>query len=608
MPTAELGTEAANMNRRRRAGFTLVELLVVISITIILLALIFGPIIGTFNLTRQANAMVTAQDTARNTLELISRELGQAMFIYDNSNSPTNFPVQQPDGSTTTIPALYGKVDFILPKLVMHCNDPTHLASNPRDYDRGDEAWPPCPFDGSTDVEARPKEPLELDNKIVRYFVGLADPDPHADPSVSPQPGYRDWAEVGAPLNGFILYRAEFDPYDTKFVKQDAKGNPILDDPDFFNLNSGDDPSGVPYWKNWKAIARPVGPQTDIDLVTLRMDTTTNPNTIAAVTPSVRFQLTQLTNDSFSPAYITDEGAEAPVSIPPIFRATYGAWGSSRGPFTPDMYNVTVIRYNDPSGNDITWFRTEWDGNGDLVVREWAAAGAGLVVFNISAYEENGSFTPTAQPDLAFLVDPVRGEVRFDFPASDVIDAETIAAMNENVRLNWQSKVAAPSRAHRIPMFMNLVRGAPYQPRIVPGSEVVRGPDMTPGLAPGQIRMVRYERVPFNLGDPGRNQYKIDYGATDATGGRVGWIIFSPAPDEPMPETVTAPGSGSLDPASIEIRYRFQLNHDGDTVIGNYATKTLMMVTLGIRFYDRNSGKVHPVELTNKVRVRNLMR
>jgi hypothetical protein len=43
-------------------------------------------------------------------------------------------------------------------------------------------------------------------------------------------------------------------------------------------------------------------------------------------------------------------------------------------------------------------------------------------------------------------------------------------------------------------------------------------------------------------------------------------------------------------------------------VLGNYSTKTLMQITLGIRYYDRNSGKLQPIELTNKVRVRNLLR
>jgi len=601
-------------SRRGRAGFTIIEMLVVISITVILLGLIFGPIIQSFNLTRRARAMVMAQDTARNTLERISRETSQAMFVYDNSNSPLNFPVQQPNGNREVFQALYGKIDIILPKLLMHCNDPNHPEGSPREYERGDEAWPPCPVCGSTDVEARPKEPLTADSTIVRYFVGLADPDPDADTNVSPAGQARDWPEAGAPLNGFVLYRAEFDPYDKNLVKFDDNNQPILDDPGFF-YDASEAPNGKPYWRNWKTIAKPVVPQTDIDLVHIRMDD--KEKAIVGVAPSVRFQLTQITNDSFAPAFTSDEAAEAPLAIPTVFRATYGFWGSSFGPNTPDIYNVSLIRYGSDRANPtsgMTWFRTAWEPNGHLVIYKYTNTGgwSSTPIFDITGYVLTKTFTPVAEPDVAFLVDPVKGEARFEFPASDEIqegpqtDPNTIAGMNENVRLHWGSATEPPTRAYRISMFRALTPELAYQPRIVPGSEVVTGPDISPGLPLDQIRMVRYERVPFNLGDPGRNQYKIDYGTGDRTGERVGWVIFSPALDEAIPQRMF--DGAQTGPSRIEIRYKYQLNHDGDVVIGNYSTKTLLSITLGIRFYDRGSGKCHPVELTNKVRVRNLMR
>lgn len=585
-------------DRGRIAGFTLVEMLVVITITIILMGLIFAPIVQTFNFTRQATAMVQAQDTARSTLELISRELSQAMFVYDNSNSPIIFPAENESGTIIEHLALYGKVDMILPKMLMHCNNPDtnqHPDGQSRNYERGDEAWPPCPVCGSTDVEMRPKQPLTPDSRIVRYFVGLADNEP---PNA-----FRDWTEVGSPLNGFILYRAEFDPYDENLVKQ-VSGQPQLDDPNFF-YDRDTAPGGNPYWQNWKAIAKPIGPQVDTDLVILSL----NPagDVIEGITPSVRFQLTQMTNDTFSPSHITDEGAETPSSIPSVFRATYSAWGTSLGTFTPDIYNVTLIRRE---SSTTTWYRTVWepsgDPNGHLCIYKYDSSGSRSMQFDITSYLQTGSFSPLSQPDVAFTVDPVRGEARFDFPASDIINSQEIEAMNDRVRNNWGTGAGTPVRMHRIDMFGGLGSASPYQPRVVPGSEIVIGPDMTPGLAPNQVRMVRYARVPFNLGDPGRNQYKIDYGMNDTTGERVGWIIFSPAYDEIIPSSTSS--GGAAIPSSIDISYKYQLNHDGDVVIGNYATKTLMQVTLGIRYYDRNSGKLTPMELTNKVRLRNLMR
>lgn len=569
------------------------EILVVITITIILMGLIFGPIIQTFNMTRRATAMVQAQDTARTTLELISRELSQAMFVYDNSNSPINFPVAHASGATTNIEALYGKIDMILPKMVMHCNDPNHPSGQPRDYERGDEAWPFCPYCNSDNIEARPKQPLSADGKIVRYFIGLADPDPTN--TSFPTPGFRDWPEVGAPMNGFILYRAEFDPYDLNLIKQDSDGMPILDDPHFF-YSTDTAPNSEPYWKNWKAIARPVGPQVDTDLVVVQLNDAENE--VIGLTPSVKFQPTQMTNDTFTPAHITDEAAEAPTSIPTVFRATYGAWASSIGDYTRDIYNVTVIRQTKTATE---WYRTVWEPNNHLVIYKYDNNGS-TRVFDITNYEARGAVGPLTIPPLMYTVDPVRGEVRFDFPASYTINMPNIEAMNKTIRDHWASGSGVPVRMKRISLFAHITPTSQYQPRIVPGSEVVIGPDMTPGLPQSQIRMVRYERVPFNLGDPGRNQYKIDYGMDDTTGERVGRIFFSPAYDEVIPER------NQDGPSYIDISYKWQCNRDNDIVIGNYATKTLIQVTLGIRYYDRNSGKLTPMELTNKVQVRNLMR
>lgn len=582
-----------------RTGFTIVELLVVITITIILMGLIFGPIVQTFNLTRRANAMVTAQNTARSTLEQISRELSQAMFVYDNSNSPIILKLQDSDGSIIDRQVLYAKIDFMLPKLVMHCNNPDHPENLPRDYERGDDAWPECPECGSEEVEARPKQPLVPSGKLVRYFIGLADPDPTASTDICPAPGARDWPEVGSPMNGFILYRAEVNPYDPDLFEINSNGQPILDDPNFFNADSGNGENGEPFWKNWKRVARPVGHVTDTDLVIVRLD---GNDRIDTVTPSVRFQLTQVTGDTLVPTHITDEAAESPTSIPTVFRATYGAWGSSIGDWNTEPFAVAAARKG--SGSNTVWYRTAFKQVGSdyqLVINEHNG-GSVNEIFNITAYQQTGAF-PATNPPIAYVVDPESGEVQFDFPASDVIDIEEIRDMNLRVIKHWGSGTETPLRAHRIPMFANIDPTDAFQPRIVPGSEVVIGPDMTPGLRQDLIRKVRYERVPFNLGNPGCNQYKIDYGMDDTTGERVGWIIFSPAFDEVIPDTL-AGGEA----ADIEITYKFQCNRDGDVVVANYSTKTLLQITLGIRYFDRNSGKVHPVELTNKVRVRNLMR
>jgi hypothetical protein len=269
------------------------------------------------------------------------------------------------------------------------------------------------------------------------------------------------------------------------------------------------------------------------------------------------------------------------------------------------MYNVSLVRYNPTTGANDIWYRTGWDSSTPphLMLYKWGTAAPILDLTELkNDLETKGvtTFQPP-NPEVAFIVDPVRGEARFDFPKSDVINQAEIDTMNQNVIGNWGSKTNGPVRRHQIPLGAT----ATYVPRIVPGSEVVRGPDMTPGLPDYMIKMVRYKRVPLALIKPGRNQYTIDYGL--GLDSKPGEITFSSLSDEQIPLLVADPPNGTK-PGSIEIKYRFQVNHDGDVVVGNYATKTLLTVTLGIRFYDSNSGKVHPVELTNKVRVRNLMR
>ena len=49
-----------------------------------------------------------------------------------------------------------------------------------------------------------------------------------------------------------------------------------------------------------------------------------------------------------------------------------------------------------------------------------------------------------------------------------------------------------------------------------------------------------------------------------------------------------------------------QNNLKGDLLHANYVTKELMTIIMGIRIYDSNSGKVQAVQLTNKMRLKNI--
>jgi prepilin-type N-terminal cleavage/methylation domain-containing protein len=164
-------TFLANRQRRQRhargarpaPGFTLIELLIVIAITAILLGLLFGPLIQSFNFTNRVRAQGAAQDAARFGLERIRRELSQATFVFDNSQTPLVFPfgVQQADPAAgdiiktdrsgggpirlvrTTgyqpgeVPILFARVDFVSAAQTQRDNtatlDPTTVSSSAGD-------------------------------------------------------------------------------------------------------------------------------------------------------------------------------------------------------------------------------------------------------------------------------------------------------------------------------------------------------------------------------------------------------------------------------------------------------------------------------------------
>ena len=196
------------------------------AISMILMVLVMAPVLRSFELTRRAQAMVDAQDSARVAIEQISREIGEAMDVLDYTADPIVLPVYDPNASKGAggiywLPLPYSKIDLIMPKMIAHCNSADHDETKPRDFERGDQALPACPYDGLTDVDIRPKLPIQQGDTVVRYFLGLKYNDPGLDASAKPpQPPHPGWQSpygkdvTAAEGNQVVLYRIEFDPND----------------------------------------------------------------------------------------------------------------------------------------------------------------------------------------------------------------------------------------------------------------------------------------------------------------------------------------------------------------------------------------------------------
>lgn len=626
-------------SHRGRGGFTLAEVLVVMAISAILMALVLAPVVQSFQLTRQAQAMVDSQDAARMALASISRELGQAMFVYDNAQvllvpataglpdgvadgvteTPIMMPVAQPRSNAPHWFVLpYAMIDFILPKIYMHCNNPEHPGESPRNYPRdlvvddGENkrtelrGWPDCPYCQAAglkadDVEAKPKIPLEPSVTHVRYFVALRHNN-LGSPLTDGAPPNWGWVPpwgkniVEGTENGAVLYRAEYNPYDNNLFPDGMNVNERVHDPYFF-YRKGTGANGLPYHTNWLNTARVVGIGKYEDLITAEFSPD---GTVRSVDPTVKFQTSSVENDTFSPTYSTDAKNDYPDAPATVFAGTYGYW-------TPD-HRVDVMRgdYMDdpPSGYD---YYTVMDGNEYIIVRRvpdrpnWRET----TEFNITEYLKTGFVPPNGsdQPplEMAFTVDVNRGTVNFalqpprpGLATSGPTAFDSAKEINTDFHSEYANDRGGAIRWSLLPTFNPSVSDQYLEnARIVPGSETVIGPNMT--LGENFARPVRYERVPLSLGNPGINQYMIDNNS--------GRLFFSRDPSLDLPEQ-DADGK----PCLIQVYYLVYFNRKDDVVRGDYLTKSLITVHLGMRMFDPDTGKPFPVDLTDKVKVRNALR
>lgn len=590
------------------------ELLVVMAISMILMALVMAPVVRSFQLTRRAQAMVEAQDAARIAMEQITREIGEAMDVLDYTAEVIELPVYDPNASEPYwLPMPFAKIDLIMPRMIVHCNNLDHDPDEPRDFERGDLAAPNCPVCGSQDVEIKPRLPIEQGNTVVRYFLGLKYNNPNpASTDIPPNFGWQSpWGNdvLADEGNQVVLYRLEFDPNNTDIFGNDPdeaarKLMDVLKDPQFFYRDTCPRPNGTSWaaadgrelWRHWAEKARVLGIAKYQDLVTC-IDTD-NDGVFEAARPSVAFRYAKVDNDTLVGLDHGNTASELTNAPPTTYRAKFGYWTPNSLSGVTMLLGVAAYRYGQLADGTIdtsttAHYYTTVTGSGDLAIYRSVGNSSPSEVFNITQYMNQGRLNPNSMDpntDMAFYFDYAgqlmnfnRGTVNFALNVVPmVLSPGDIADINMNFAVELEQNRNPIPRWCRL-AAMNVLRNA----MVVPGSEVVMGPDMTPGAPNG--RMVRYARIPRDMGTAGLNEYQINYSTGD--------MFFSRLKDQDLPET-----------GSIQIDYKIQFNQSDDVVIATYYTKSLIDVYIGIRMFDPDSGKPHMVELNDRAQVRNAFR
>ncbi len=555
-------------------AFTLVELLVVMAITAILLGLIFGPMVQGFDLTNRARVQVQAQDTARQIIETLERDIADGVFIHDNSGQNVNFWVPDPSGApgVTPMPAIvmptpFARLDLIPPARV---------------NDQNPALDPTVPIDPTTGLPVEDERgelavPLAPGRVIHRYWLGLRDNATMADgifgtsgrpikPYVNHYENARNRNLSPADHNPFLLYRAVFTPYtarglvDTRLLNIGRHGSldAALADPNFFYDNDvaqrPADPTiasaAVPGWKdlngdgqvnyseNWRAVARTLVPSDRADMITAERDDLGNPiyDTVGGqprmrLTPEVRFQPTYVGNDPGVPSSKSDLAAESPSVSPSSHIETYGHWAIPFG---------TYIYRSNLTAQVLEYFF--WDGTPGTTVKyitfdtnSGTVTGVADTGFNPREPRNlPGAMTPGRF--LMFTVDERRGVLNFAFPHSITQGGDSMPARIRPAQANGEYNYVRGTAGNAL-NACRTVSLLPYDPienptgmlpgdnpadpnpallripdvRIVPGSETVSGPDMRPGPHYGQP--ITYTRAPRNtdMKDLGPNEYMINY-------------------------------------------------------------------------------------------------
>lgn len=598
-------------NRRRR-GFTLTELLVVIAITAVLMAILFVPLSRALDMTARANATVKAQDSVRNAMRRIVKDLSMATEVYEprdislwGYNSWT-YARNRPRPAAGAQPERYlvrgGVIAMRLPRMqyydVVHEHyvspaDIDPLGTSGLNYDA--VAQDTCPRHGGAALELRPVPNGEPDSRITAYFVGLKDP----GMQMGGMPIYENlllfrttFIPQNNTLNTYCLYRVEFNPLDPQYSNWNLpNGEP---NPDFFYDPTPVTVGGVtkPRYQWWKDITVTVMDAETSDAARwLDVNGKFLPHALCNWGPSPVDDEVAKPNREVSKYLLGGVGA---ADLPALeYLTAHGHWTGTQSDGNFPIPNTLLLGPNAVNGVQPGPRIEIIEGDtGALVFDSQGTVRNRLVGYDsitgriTTSFQRMDSSLPTGNPlrlYYAGTVDPTTFQIDL------TQDVQLTGGMPSSFGAVWNSPALQASAL------------------IVPGSE-----DVQKAISTGSgfqfvtpMRRVGWTGLPIINGrDPnnpttpiGKDEYTIDYSTgTIEVSAYEDWTQFQPL-----------------------VRYRFQTNRRytpnqpnpsplEDVVRVSYATKELATVNLGLVEYTRRRQESLPFEVAERVVIRNLKR
>lgn len=672
------------LQKKVQSGFTLVELLVVMTITVILLSVISVPLIQSFQIVENAQGEANTQMMTKLVLDQITNEVENSPAIRDGSGKVAIRIPRSPDRPEDQVEMILDQARLDFYKLAQDNEKPSDL-KKPGFWNPNVERIDPTLHAQKGQISL----PATPGSVMVRYFIGLKDP---LVPPSSHSKIYSNYQSslywnryqkkimnvrtAKRPENLYVLYRAEIraDEYQD-FFERNSNGEPILDDPYFFMLHGETGLSKIKKIHrilNWKKRGRIITETKRYDMIL----PVVNPNTkqimqknanVPLVRPLIQFQLHVAKSDLARPEHFL---GKSDTFAPESYQTIYGDW-------TWQQVKLYPASEGKKWSSSQPYIETEGEGLNNFKIIQISSTAQKEELFDMKKYLEPRTAFPfneamnakvfedeeVATYFVPFKIDPKGGRIFTSFEIkeyseiprfltdtslkkekkspTDLIQEISNYPINQKFQALWilEEKYAKQNQQKRI---FNLDRSlyarrfvmlntqnqegklsplAFKRAKIVPGSEVVIGPDQL--TLDEQPTNVRYRRVksrpigpnqylihyvdqphPENLQelvfqpdflDPGLKKVLMDHVLLPAY--QKGYVEFQSNPERPLPL------------GEISISYRFQFNQQNDLFAVDYGSGEMISIILTSCHYPVGS-LLEPqlMTLSRTLKVRNFIR